>query len=159
MMPERVQEEAKRVYETVRSAAAGALDAGRAELSLTTSRRLYGDSDYDCAVILLSPTNPEAARVLVEVQQTDMWWLLTDDGPGTEFYAGMNRDRHAQLHALVEAVVMGRYTHGPVREKAKGIRSRVLGGWAETFETEDGPFTSKHFGQVVPDALRAFAPY
>ena len=158
-MPERAQDEAKRVYETVRSAAANVLDAGRAGLSLTTSRRLYGRTDYDGPVIVLSPTNPEAARVVVEVQQTDVWWLLTDDGPGTELYAGMKRDPHEQLHALVEAV-MGRYTHGPLRQHTKGIfRSRVLRAWAETFETADGAFTSKHFGRAVPDVPRAFAPY
>lgn len=159
-MPEPLLEEAQRVYKTVRAAAAGPCDGGRAELSLTSARRLYGAGDYDCPVVVLSPVNPGAARVVVEVQEGDVWWLITDDGPGTELYAGTERDRHAQLDALVRAVVSGRYTHGPGSERRMGIfRRRVLRGWGETFETEDGPFTSEHFGRGAPDRLREFVPY
>ena len=153
-------DEAQRVMETIRTAAADALQAGRAELTVTTSREAYGDAEYDCPVVMLSPVNPKAARVLVEVQEKDAWWLLTGDGPGTEFYPGMERDRHEQLAALVRAVVAGRYTHGPVRQTTKGIfRIRALGGWGETFETEDGPFTSRHFGRAGPEQPREFDPY
>lgn len=157
---EAVREEAQRVYETVRVAAADALASGRARLKLTAVSELYEGALYDCPVVQLTPANPAAATVLVEVQQPDVWWLKTGDGPGTEFYCGMERDRHEQLAAVVRAVINGRYSHGPVQETKRGFfHARTLGGWGEVFETEDGPFTSRHFGEGAPESQQSFAAY
>jgi hypothetical protein len=111
--------------------------------------------------VVLSPLDPEAARVVVEVQDRELWWMNTDAGPGTELHAGMKDDRYALLGALVRAVVAGRYFHGPYTEAVRGLfRTRRLTGWTETFITDDGPFTSKHFGlDDVPGVERRFAPY
>ncbi len=157
---EAIQEEARRVYGTVRAAAADALESGRAGLKLTAASEVYEGAQYDCPVVLLTPANLAAATVLVEVQQPDVWWLMAGDGPGTEFYPRMERDRHEQLGALVRAVVNGRYSDGPVQDTKRGIfRARALSGWGATFEAEDGPFTSRHFGKGTPEARRQFAAY
>ena len=152
--------EAECVYETVRAAAADALQAGRAELTLTTARERYGETPDDFPVVMLSPMASDAAPVVVEVQRADLWWLLTADGPGTEFYVGMEGDRHRRLRILVEAVIAGRYVHGPAALDARAAREVVdAGGWIETFETGEGEISSRHFGRDPPPEPRRFAPY
>jgi hypothetical protein len=131
------------VRQVVEEAAATAVQDGRAEVAWA----------HDPPRVVLTPAAPGAARVVVEVHQDELWWVLAGDGPGTELYVGMEGDRCALLRSLVEAVVAGRYRHGPVTERG---RAR---GWFETFDTEDGPFTSRRFGSEAPSAERRFAPY
>jgi hypothetical protein len=150
-----------RVAEVVKEAAARAIGDGRATLSIKRLSDLHDDAEYDCPVVVLSPLDPDAARVVVEVQDQELWWVNTDAGPGTELYAGMKDDRYALLGALVRAVVAGRYFHGPCTESVRGLlRTRRLTGWTETYITDDGQFASRHFGlDDVPGVERRFAPY
>ena len=98
---------------------------------------------------------------MVEVQQDELWWVNTDDGPGTELYVGMNEDRYALLGSLIRAVVAGDYRHGRCIEDVRRLfRSpRKVRGWFETFDTDQGPRTSRHFGREVPEQERRFPPY
>jgi hypothetical protein len=86
-----------RVAEVVQEAAAGAISGGRATLSIKRLSDLYDDAEYDCPIVVLSPLHPEAARVVVEVQDRDLWWVKTDAGPGTELRTGMKDDRYTLL--------------------------------------------------------------
>jgi len=101
------------VLDVVGAAARDALDAGWAQLELSTVEELYGPgADYDTLAVVLSPRYPQAARVVVEIQDRGEWWLTAGDGPGVELHAGMREDRFAALTDLVRAVVAGRYGHG-----------------------------------------------
>lgn len=139
-----------RVRRVVEDAAAGALTEGLAEAAVRRLAEVHEAVQYDCPVVLLAPANPAAARVLVEVQDDELWWVIAGDGPGTELYVGMEGDRYELLGSLVRAVVAGRYRHGPAAD-----------GWFETFDTDDGPFTSRHFGRNAraPSREARFAPY
>jgi hypothetical protein len=150
-----------RVAEVVKQAAAEALSEGRATLSIKRLSEVYDDAEYDCPVVVLSPRDPNAARVVVEVQDHERWWVTTDGGPGTELHASGKADRYALLGALVRAVVAGRYFHGPCTKAVRGLfRTRRLTGWTETYLTDDGPVSSEQFGLGnVPALERRFAPY
>ena len=135
-----------RVRQVVEEAAAAPIRAGRAEVAVRRLADVYAEATYDCPVIVLTPAEAEAARVVVEVQADELWWLIADGGPGTELYVGMTEDRFALLGSLVRAVVAGEYRHGPhTEERRRVFRSpRRLRGWFETFQTDDGPITSIH---------------
>jgi hypothetical protein len=150
-----------RVRVVVEEAAAEPLRAGRAEVASARLADVYTKIEYDCPAVLLTPGNPHAAQVVVEIQGDDLWWVTTDDGPGTELHVGMKEDRYEVLESLVRAVVAGRYRHGPcIDEMRRLFRSpRRIHGWCETFDTEDGPRTSRHFGREVPAGERRFQPY
>ena len=150
-----------RVRRVVEEAAAEAVGAGRAEVGVRRLADVYEGGSSDCPVVVLTPVRPGAAQVVVEVQDDELWWVNTDGGPGTELDAGMEGDRFETLGSLVRAVVAGRYRHGPGTEEVRLIpRSPALRhGWFETFETEDGPFTSRHFGREAPPRPSQSAPY
>ncbi len=151
-----------RVRQVVADAAAPAIREGRAEITVCRLAELAEGTVYDCPAVLLEPLRREAAQIVVEVQQEDLWWVDVADGPGTELHGWIGRDRYALLGSLVRAVVAGGYRHGPcIREVKRLLRSpRQLKGWSETFEIEDEPFTSQHFGsEGGPAQERRFSPY
>lgn len=150
-----------RVRQVVEDAAGTAIAAQRAHLAVARLADLSKRPEYDCPVIVLTPTNREAARIVVEVQLDALWWVGVADGPGSELYAGMKEDRYALLGSMVRSVVEGRYRHGPCTTEVKRLLrpSRQLEGWYETFETEDAPFTSRHFPRAAPTKERRFRPY
>jgi hypothetical protein len=154
----------ERVRVTVEQAAEDALACGRAKLEVRQLSDLYEDPQYECPVVMLTPTDEQAAAVVVEVQEDDHWWLSAGEGPGTELHADIEADhgdRYTLLRRLVAAVVAGRYQHGPTAEQVRRLwRSPIeRSGWRETYETERGPFSSTHFGREVPREARRFAPY
>jgi hypothetical protein len=154
-----------RVLDVVERAAELALASGQAQLTVSSVGKLYGAGpDDDNPAIVLTPRRRDAARVVIEVHGDEDWWVTAGDGPGTELYAGIERqhgDRYALLEALVRAVVDGRFRHGPCsKEFPRLFRApRVMRGWCETFDTDDGPFTSRHFGPEPPPHERTFAAY
>jgi hypothetical protein len=150
-----------RVRQVVEDTAHAAIAKGRASVSVTRMTDLVGDSEYDCPVVVLTPQNPQAAQLSVEVQLDDLWWVHAGDGPGSELYVGMKQDRYAVLAAMVKSVVEGRYRHGPQTGSAKRIfrTPRTLRGWIETFEGEQSPFTSEHYGRGAPETERRFQTY
>jgi hypothetical protein len=150
-----------RVLQAVQAAAAEPIETGRAEVAVRRLTEMYEDASYDCPAVVLTPVRPGRARVLVEVQGDALWWLHAGDGPGTELHAELEGDRYEVLASLVRAVVAGRYRHGPCTKQVRRVlRSPALRrGWFETFETDDGPFTSRHFGCEVPPGVSRFAPY
>lgn len=150
-----------RVRRTVEEAAAPQIESRRAAVVVRRLADLVAQSEYDCPVVVLTPTNPEAPSVVVEVQQDELWWVNTDDGPGTELYVGMKEDRYAVLRSLIRAVVAGDYRHGPCIDEVRRLfRSpRKVRGWFEAFDTDQGPRTSRHFGREVPRQQRWFPPY
>jgi hypothetical protein len=160
-MQDASSEVVRRVRQVVERAAAAQIETGGAQVTVGRLADFFPDGDYDCPVVVLDPANPDAASVVVELQGDELWWLNTGDGPGTEFYAGMKEDRYELLGRLVRAVVAGDYRHGPcVDEQRRLLRSpRQVHGWFETFDTDQGPQTSRHFGREVPRQERRFAPY
>lgn len=150
-----------RVRQVVEEAAAAPIEAGRAEVAVRRLVDVHGETSYDCPVVVLTPVDPDAAGVVVEVQDDELWWVHANDGPGTELYNGMNEDRDAILGSLVRAVVAGRYRHGPCTEVVRRLfRSPThTRAWSETFETENGPITSRHFGRDAPSREYRFGPY
>jgi hypothetical protein len=151
----------RRVRRVVEEAAAPQIESGRAGVAIRRLGDLVIQGEYDCPVVVLTPTNPEAASVVVEVQQDELWWVNTDDGPGTELYVGMKEDRYSVLGSLIRAVVAGEYRHGPCIDEVRRLfRSpRKVHGWFETFDTDQGPRTSRHFGREAPIQERRFLPY
>src|SRR5687767_9646041 len=82
--------------------------AGRAEVAVCRLADLVeGDAAYDGPAVLLTPVDPEAAPVVVEVQQDDLWWVSVADGPGSELHADMETDRFALLGSMVRSVLQG----------------------------------------------------
>ncbi len=150
-----------RVREVVEDAAAEQIESGRAVVAVRRLADLFAHAEYDCPVIALTPTNPHAARVMVEVQRDELWWVIADDGPGTELYDAMNEDRYALLGALIRAVVAGRYRHGPCTEEVPQLfgTPRKVSGRFETFDTDQGPWTSRHFVREGPPVERRFSAY
>jgi len=150
-----------RVRQVLEHAAAAPIAHARAQVSIQRVSDVYGEATYDCPVVVLTPVDPAAARVVVELQSDDLWWMNANDGPGTELPVSLERDRYALLASLVRAVVTGRYRHGPcTQEIRRHFRSsRQLHGWSETFDTDEGPFTSRHFGREVPSRERRFRAY
>jgi len=103
---------AREVLEVVRSAARQALDDGAARLELTTVAERYGPGvDHEGFVVVLTPEHPRAARVVVELQHRDLWWLTAGDGPGLELSQERREDRVALLTRPVQGVVAGSYEH------------------------------------------------
>jgi hypothetical protein len=149
------------VRQVVEETAAAPIQAGHAELAVGRLADLVDDSSYDCPVVVLTPVDPDAARVVVEVQRDDLWWVRAADGPGTELYVGMKEDRYALLGSIVRSVIAGRYRHGPCTREVRRLfrRPRQLAGWYETFETDDGLLTSRHFGREVPAREHRYTPY
>src|SRR5918994_1188289 len=98
-----------RVRRIVEDAAAPQIEGGLAAVAIRRLADIAAQAEYDCPVVVLTPTNPEAARVLVEIQQDELWWVSTDQGPGTEVYAGIKEDRYTLLASLIRAVVAGDY--------------------------------------------------
>jgi hypothetical protein len=145
----------------VETAAARPLDAGSAEVALRRLADVYEGGAYDCPVVVLTPVRPGAARVVVEVQDEALWWVHAADGPGTELHAGIEGDRYELLASLVRAVVAGHYRHGPGAERVRRVfrPTALRHGWFETFDTDDGPFTSRHFGREAPSRESRFVPY
>ena len=139
----------RRVIEAIRDEAGEALDRDAARLTTTTVRELYGsDSPYDALVVVLDPANPRAARLVIEVQDAEQWWLSAADGPPYEFYPGMKG--HFQcLRRLVEAVVAGDYEQRPARE------------WVESvFHTSQGTVVSANRDPRYDlSERRTFEPY
>jgi hypothetical protein len=80
-----------RVRQVVEEAAAPQIESGRAAVAVRALADLVVDGEYDCPVVVLTPTNPDAASVVVELQGDELWWVDTDDGPGTELYLGNER--------------------------------------------------------------------
>jgi hypothetical protein len=145
---ETVARTAREVIDAVREAAGAPLEAGAAELSMSTVKELYGaDADYDAPVVVLAPRNEAAARVTIEVQHGEVWWLQGADGPGFEFYAGMREDRYALVRTLVRAVIAGEYEYGweqrhqrlllrPWRRRSVSVRVARFGSQPEPITTE-----------------------
>ena len=131
--------ETQRVLEAVREAARRPLEEGAAELRIASVRELYGtDAAYDWPVVLLNPRRPSAARVTVEIQDLDQWWLAGADGPGYELYAGMQRDWYALLGKLVRAIVAGHYEYGWQERRRRLLllrpwRHRAVHVWVARF--------------------------
>ena len=156
-----------RVHAVVADAAGPALAAQRADLSIREMSELYEQPSYECPVVVLTPITPDAAALSVEVQADDLWWVIAADGPGSELHSGIEKthgNRYALLGSLVAAVVAGRYRHGPCTERVPRLLPRLRGfreshGWCESYETDNGPFTSRHFGRPAPLRERRFAPY
>jgi hypothetical protein len=71
----------------VREAAADALAGGAADLAVSTVTELYGGGGEfdDYPVVMLTPRNPAAAEVRIEVQD-DIRWFSADDGPTLDLY-------------------------------------------------------------------------
>jgi hypothetical protein len=154
----------REVAATVGRAAAGALSSGAAELTTTTVvERHGGDASYDAPVVVLTPRNPRAAAVVVEVQDPELWMLSAGDGPPYEFYTGMSGDWHELLHDLAEAAVAGRYRIERREEWLRLLlrpwRRRRLEGTAAVFETARGVEATTHFGGASFGAPREFEPY
>jgi hypothetical protein len=150
-----------RIRQVIEEAAGSAIADGRAELVAARLADLVERPAYDCPVVLVTPKNPEAARILVEVQDDDLWWVGVADGPGSELHGSMKEDRYALLGAIVRSVAARHYHHGPCTEEVRRLfrPPRQLEGWYETFESEDAPFTSRHFGRGAPAKERRFRPY
>lgn len=151
----------------VREAAAEVLRTGAAQLTSTTVKELYGPgSAYDAPVVILTPRNPRAARVVIEGEEDAPSWLTAADGPGVEFYEDDSAERLRQLSALVTAVIGGGYEDewriGRRRRFLRPWRWREVPEWAATFHTAAGPVSTHHFGvQPAEDVPRArrFEPY
>ena len=156
----------ERVLEAVREAASEPLEAGVAELTISSVKEIHGPSaDYDAPAIVLTPREPAAARVVAEVQDGDLWWLSAGDGPGFELHAGMREDRYVLLERLVKAVVSGDYEHG-WEERGQRLlltpwRRRRRAVWVATFGRGRDAVATRH--QIdrrgVDPAHRRFAPY
>ena len=87
-MPRRheLTRDTERAVDAVRSAAADVIDAGYAELGVSTVTSLWsGDVEYDTPVVVLTPRDPAAARVRLEVQYAGIWVLSAANGPHMEF--------------------------------------------------------------------------
>jgi hypothetical protein len=158
--------ESERVLEAVREAAQRPLDEGAADLRLSTVEELYGpDADYDCPVVVLTPRRAASARVTVEVQDVEQWWLAAGGGPGYELYAGMQRDRYALLRKLVAAVVAGQYEDGWEQRRQRLLlrpwRHRVVHLWIARFGAgPDAEATVHHTRPEENDrSHRRFEPY
>jgi hypothetical protein len=146
---EHLAETVRRIERVLRRVADEPLAAGRARLQVLSGSAPDGQGEGNCPSVILQPTNPCAARITVEVQAVDLWWLLVADGPGTEFYVRMPDDRYALLARLCASVIAGRYSHGPLD-----------GAWQETFKWLDGDFSSSHRGRFgIPPATQHFARY
>jgi hypothetical protein len=141
------------VLESVRAAAADALDAGAATLEVTTVKELYGGaSEYDARAVVLSPYKRGAATVVVELEGSDVAWLTVAGGPGYEFYEGDSEERLAKLRDLVAAVVAGGYADAWRDERE----------WVATFHMPAGPVSTARVGPARPahaERARRFAPY
>ena len=150
-----------RVHQVVTDAARPELKAGRSELAVGRLADLLEDPDYDCPTVVLTPVDSDAARIVVEVQEDDHWWVNVADGPGTELHAEMNEDRYALLASMVRCVVAGRYRHGPCTQQARRFfrAPRTSVTWCETFEIDNAPLTSRHVGRAPPASERRFRPY
>lgn len=111
----------RRVIDVIRDEACEALDRGAARLTTTTAKELYGsDSVYDAMIVILEPANPRAARVVIELQDTEQWWLSAAGGPPYEFYPGLD-DRFERLRHLVAAVVAGGFEQRPGPGRAESV--------------------------------------
>ena len=111
---EPAEEVVVRVRRVVEEAAAGPLGTGGAEVTVGRLADVYQGPSYDCPVVLLTPAMADAARVVVEVQDDESWWVTVADGAG------------------YRAVRVG---------------------------TDDGPYTSRHYGREGPATESRFAPY
>jgi allophanate hydrolase subunit 1 len=97
---------AAKVLEMVRDAAREALAADAASLELSSIKAVYGpDAAYDCPAIVLTPRKRDAARLVVEVHDEKLWRLTAGDGPGYEFYEGMEEPWDVRLAGMVRPVV------------------------------------------------------
>jgi hypothetical protein len=156
----------EKVVESVREAANEPLDAGAAELTTSSVKELYGaDAVYDAPAVVLTPRNPTAARLIVEVQAEDLWWLSAGDGPPFEFAVGMREDRYSLLKRLVHAVVSGQYEYGWEHRHRRLLlrpwRRRTVRVWVATFGPDGHPVTTEHWADPrgKDPARRSFAAY
>jgi hypothetical protein len=78
-----------RVRQVVADAAAVPIQAGRAELAVGRLADLVEQPDDNCPVVILTPVDPDAARIVVEVQADELWWGERRRWPATELYVGM----------------------------------------------------------------------
>jgi hypothetical protein len=154
------------VVGAVRQAAREPLEAGAAELTISSVKEVYGQSaEYDAPAIVLAPRERAAARVVVEVHGHDLWWLSAGDGPGFEFYVGMREDRYALLKRLVRAVVRGDYEH-LWEERSQRLllmpwRHRTRPVWVAAFGRGRDVIATEHYTDPrgKDPAHRRFAPY
>ena len=144
-----------RVAEVVREAASAVLARGAAAVEVTSVKDLYGpESPYDAPVVFLRPQNPDAAKVVIEVQD-GQWWVLAADGPGFELWDGGPEEWLAQIRAMVAAAVAGGYEDGWREERRRSV-------WWGTFHAPGGPIETAHHGPARPPdapARRRFEPY
>jgi hypothetical protein len=136
----------QRVVATMRDAAREPLEVGAATLTVSSVKEVYGTASvYDGPVVVLTPRNRAAARVVVEVQGEALWWLDAADGPGYEAYAGTPEDRYALLKRLVEAVVRGAPEAGsgdvgsPRGFGRSWVNASLPEPWVQRFRSRDGP--------------------
>jgi hypothetical protein len=150
----------------IAQAAASLVKDGRAQLDVTAIARVYaGDGGADTPAVVLTPLKRGAARVVIEIQRPDLWWLNAGDGPGTELpiRRALTGDIVDDARLLVDAVVAGRYSHEVCIEQSRARQGKgPVRAWSETFVTENGPVTSRHFGSRADGQAtgqRTFAPY
>jgi hypothetical protein len=146
--------EEQAVQDTVRDAARGALDAGRAQLELKWEL-IDADSGWSRPDFVLTPANPAACPLRVSPSGAD--WIdlgFGREGFGTihELWAETQAERLALLRGCVDAVIDGHF-------EIKLARRRFLLGWTpwavvSTFELPTGPLTYTR-GPADPGDYRA----
>jgi hypothetical protein len=159
--------EFQRVLETIRDAAGDAIVSGSATLEVTTVKALYGPkSAYDAPVAKLTPRNPRAAGIIIEVQHPNVWWISAADGPGFEFADDRPETWLDQLRDMVAAALAGAYEdewrERPRRRLLVPWLWRAIPEWRGTFHASSGPISTSHIGYERPEGAprkRRFEPY
>jgi len=137
----------------VRASAASSLCSGTADLAIKRSGDLWNDCRGTPCVVL-SPKNPLAARVVVELQLASLWMAYFGEYPGIELVGG-DEEAPATLAPLITAVVQGRYLERASREARLGRRS-----WEAIFDTPEGRLVYRHNpGNTGEWQEREYAPY